>query len=51
MRQIHFESVPKAGGKIAEPKVEYGELNTKPMAMASIKMSDAGSLIDKLVDS
>ena len=43
MRQTHFESVLKAGGMIAGPKVECGELNTKPMAMASNKMLDAGS--------
>ena len=43
MRQAHFESVLKAGGRITGPKVECGELNTKPMAMASNKMSDAGS--------
>ena len=43
MRQAHFESILKAGGRIAGPKVECGELNTKPMAMASNKMSDAGS--------
>ena len=43
MRQAHFESVLKAGGRIAGPKVECGELNTKPMAMASNKMSDAGA--------
>ena len=35
MRQARFESVLKAGGRIAE-------LNTKPMAMASNKMSDCG---------
>ena len=34
IRQAHFESVLKAGGRIAGPKVECGELNTKPMAMA-----------------
>ena len=50
MRQAHFESVLKAGGKIAGPKVECGELNTKPMAMASNKMSDAGSQTDILGD-
>ena len=42
MRQAHFES---------GPKVECGELNTKPMAMASNKMSDAGSQTDILGDS
>ena len=51
MRQAHFESVLKAGGRIAGPKVECGELNTKPMAMASNKMSDAGSQTDILGDS
>ena len=35
MRQAHFESVLKASERIAVPKVECGELNTKPMAMAS----------------
>ena len=30
MRQAHFESILKAGGRIAGPKVECGELNTKP---------------------
>ena len=50
MRQAHFESVLKAGGRIAEPKVECGELNTEPMAMASNKMSDAGSQTDILGD-
>ena len=39
MRQAHFESVLKAGGRITGPKVECGELNTKPMAMISNKMS------------
>ena len=28
MRQAHFESVLKAGGRITGPKVECGELNT-----------------------
>ena len=51
MRQAHFESILKAGGRIAEPKVECGELNTKQMAMASNKMSDGGSQTDKLGDS
>ena len=51
MRQAHFESVLKAGERIAGPKVECGELNTKPMAMASNKMSDAGSQTDILGDS
>ena len=51
MRQTHFESVLKAGGRIAWPKVECGELNTKLMAMASNKMSDAGSQTDILGDS
>ena len=51
MRQAHFESVQKAGGRITEPTVECGELNTKSMAMASNKMSDAGSQTDILGDS
>ena len=51
MRQAHFESVLKAGGRIAGSKVECGELNTKPMAMTSNKMSDAGSQTDILGDS
>ena len=46
MRQAHFESVLKAGGRIAGPKVECGELNTKPMAMASNTMSDVGSKLE-----
>ena len=50
-RQAHFESILKAGGKIAWSKVECGELNTKPMAIAANKMSDAGSQIDILGDS
>ena len=51
MRQAHFESVLKAGGRFAVPKVECGELNTKPKPMASNKMSDAGSQTDILGDS
>ena len=51
MRQTYFESVLKAGGRIAGPKVECGELNTKPTAMASNKMSDAGSQTDILGNS
>ena len=51
MRQAHFESVLKAGGRIAGPKVECGELNTKPTAMALNKMSDAGSHTSILGDS
>ena len=43
MRPAHFESVLKAGGRIAGPKVECGELNTKPMAMTSNKMSMRGA--------
>ena len=35
IRQAHFESVLKAGGRIAGPKVECGELYTKPMAIAA----------------
>ena len=48
MRLAHFESVLKAGGRITGPKVECGELNTKPMD--SNKMSDAGSQTDILGD-
>ena len=48
MGQAHFESALKAGGRIAGPKVECVEWNTKPMAMVSNKMSDAGSQTDKL---
>ena len=44
-------TVLKAGGRITWPKVECGKLNTKPMAMASNKMSDAGSQTDILGDS
>ena len=51
MRQAHFESVLKAGGRIIGPKVECVELNTKPMAMASNKTSDTGSQTDILGDS
>ena len=51
IRQTYFESVLKAGGRIAGPQVECGELNTKPMAMASNKMSDAGIQTDILGDS
>ena len=51
MRQAHFESVLKAGGRIAGLKVECGELITKPIAIASNKISDAGSQTDILVDS
>ena len=51
MRQAHFESVLKAGGRIAGPKVKCGELNTKPMALASNKLSDAGIQTDILGDS
>ena len=51
MRQAHFEPVLKAGGRIAGPKVECGEWNTKPMALASNKMSDSGSQTDILGDS
>ena len=42
MRQAHFESVLKAGGRIAGPKVECCELNTKPTAMASNKRVGCG---------
>ena len=51
MRQVHFESVLKAGGRFAGPKVECGELNTKPTDMASNKMSHAGSQTDILSNS
>ena len=51
MRQVHFKSVLKAGGRIVWPKVECGEFNTKPMAMASNKMLDAGSHTAILGDS
>ena len=50
MRQAHFESILNAGGRISGPKVECGELNTKPMAIAANKMSDAGSQTDILGD-
>ena len=33
MRQSHFESVLRSGGRIAWPKVECGELDTKPVAI------------------
>ena len=36
--------------KLAGPKVECGELNTKPMTMTSNKMSDAGCQADILGD-
>ena len=36
MRQAHFQSVLRAGGRMAGPKVECGKLNTKLMAMDSI---------------
>ena len=51
MRHAYFESVLKAGGRIAGSKAECGKLNTKPMVMASNKMSDAGSQTDILGDS
>ena len=50
MRQAHFESILNAGGRISGPKVECGELNTTPMAIAGNKMSDAGSQTDILGD-
>ena len=50
-RQAYFESVLKAGGRIAGPKVECGELNTKPMAIAANKLSNAWSQTDILGDS
>ena len=43
IRQVHLESVLKAGWRISGPKVECGELKPKLMAMASNKMPDAGS--------
>ena len=49
-RQSHFESVLRADGRIAVPKVECGELNTKPMAIVTNKMSDAGCQTDILGD-
>ena len=36
--------------RVAGPKVECGKLNTKPMTMASNKMSDVGSQTDILGD-
>ena len=45
-RQALFESVLKTGGRIAGPKVECDKLNTKPMAIAANRMSDAGSQTD-----
>ena len=45
-RQSHIESVLKAGGRITGPKIECGEVNTKPMAIATNKMSDTGSQTD-----
>ena len=50
-QQAHFESVLKAGGTIAGLTEDRGELNTKPMAIAANKMSDAGSQTDILGDS
>ena len=50
-RQSHFESVLKAGGMIAGPKVECHALNTKRMAIVTNKMSDAGGQTDILGDS
>ena len=50
-RQAHFESILKAGGKIAGPKVKCGELNTKMMDMATNKMSGTESQTDILGDS
>ena len=50
-RQAHFESVLRAGGRIAGPKVECGESNTKLMAKATNIMSDAGSQTDIIGDS
>ena len=44
MRQAHFASVLKAGGRIAGPKVECGELNSNRW----LWMSDAGSQTDIL---
>ena len=39
-RQSHFESILKAGGRIAGPKVECGELNAK--SIVANKMSKPG---------
>ena len=39
-RQSHFESVQRAGGRIAWSKVECDELNTKLIDIATNKMSD-----------
>ena len=47
-RHAHLESVLKAGGRIVGPTVECGQLNTKPMVMASNKTLDAGSQNDIL---
>ena len=49
--QAHFEFVLKAGGRIAGPKVERSELNTKPMTMAANKMSDSWSQTGMFGDS
>ena len=43
MRQAHFESVLKAGGRIAGPKVECGELNTKPWLWLQTKCRMRGA--------
>ena len=44
--QSHFESVLRAGWRIAGPKVECVELNTNQMAIATNRMSYAGSQPD-----
>ena len=45
-RQVYFVSALKAGGRIAVPKVERGELNTKPMAILLRQKSRTGSQTD-----
>ena len=42
-RQPHFESVRRAGGRIAGPKVKCGESNTKLMVMATKKCRTRGA--------
>ena len=44
-RQSHFESVLRTGWRNAGPMVECGELNTKPMAIATSKMSEQQTCI------
>ena len=50
-RQSHFESVLRSGGRIAGPEGECGALNTKPMAIATIKTFDVESQTDIFSDS